>query len=50
MCLTATAEVIRRTIAAAMSLICGRGKDNTLRASDGVLYDSESEPLFVTEE
>jgi hypothetical protein len=50
MCLKATAELIRRTITATMSLICGKEKDNSLRASDGVLYDSNSEPIFVTEE
>ena len=47
--LHAIAEVKRDKIEIGLAIICSIGKDNSLWASDGVLYDGYSDPLFVTE-
>ncbi len=42
--------VLRRDkISIGAGVICSIGKDNSLWASDGALYDGCSDPLFVTE-
>lgn len=48
-CLSAEAEIIRTEINASMSFTCSVGDDDSLRASDGVLYDCGPEPIYVTE-
>ena len=47
--LEASAKIERDKIDIDVSFICSIGKDNSLWASDGVLYDGNSDPLFVTE-
>ena len=47
--LEARAEIKRDKIDIDVAIICAIGKDNSLWASDGVLYDKNSDPLFVTE-
>lgn len=47
--LRASARIQTEKIDIDIAITCSIGKDNSLWASDGVLYDSVSEPLFVTE-
>ena len=44
-----TAELIREEIEIRAEIDCSDIKTNVLCASDGVLYSSDPEPLFVTE-
>lgn len=44
-----SAELIREEIEIRAEIDCSEMKTNVLCASDGVLYSSEPEPLFVTE-
>lgn len=39
----------RESISVGASVVCSIGIDNSLWASDGVLYDGNSQPIFVTE-
>ena len=47
-CFTASAELIREELKATATIVCVLGKNTVLQASDGVLYDSESEPIYTT--
>ena len=47
--LTVNADLKRDVINIEASMICTIGKDNSLWAFDGVLYDDNSQPIFVTE-
>ena len=47
--LKADASLQRDKINIEASMICTIGKDNSLWASDGVLYDGNSQPIFSTE-
>lgn len=47
-CLSAEAEIIRTEINASMSFTCSVGDDDSLRASDGVLYDCGPEPIYCS--
>lgn len=44
-----SAELIREEIEIRAEIDCSELKTNVLCASDGVLYSSDPEPLFVTE-
>ena len=48
-CFTASAELIREELKATATIVCVLGKNTLLLASDGVLYDSDQEPIFITE-
>lgn len=43
------AALIRDEISASAGVVCTIGDNNVLWASDGVLYDSVPEPIFITE-
>ena len=47
--LEADAFLKREKIDVEASIVCTIGIDNSLWASDGVLYDGNSQPLFTTE-
>jgi hypothetical protein len=47
-CLSFTAELIREEIEIRAEIDCSELETNVLCASDGVLYSSDPEPLFVT--
>ena len=47
-CLEVSAEMIREEYNIAATMACTIGTNNALLASDGVLYSSESEPIFTT--
>lgn len=47
-CLEASAEIIREEYKVEATMVCSLGANNVLQASDGVLYSSESEPIFTT--
>lgn len=47
--LIADASIKRDDVDIDVSIVCTIGEDNSLWASDGVLYDGNSQPIFVTE-
>lgn len=47
--LIADASIKRDEIDIDVSIVCTIGEDNSLWASDGVLYNGNSQPLFTTE-
>ena len=47
--LKAKAGIHREKIDISASTVCTLGGDNSLWASDGVLYDGNSQPIFTTE-
>lgn len=48
-CVTASAELVRDKVEATATIVCVLGKNTLLLASDGVLYDSDQQPIFITE-